>query len=174
MTTQKGTVDKVIARTVNTKKGPMSVYDILVDGTKYQWGFSNPTKAGITDGAEIDFVASATAYGPKIDPATVSVTATGTGATPVRATPADASGTSFRSGRVFPVPATSGEIAIIRQNALTNARELVTSYPALFGCDTSGDAMIQKVLDVARTFADYTSGRDVEEKVAKLALKMEE
>ena len=169
-----GTVDKVIARTVNTRKGPMSVYDIIVDGTKYQWGFSNPTKVGITDGAEIDFTFTTGAYGPKIEPSAVSVKATGSGAAPVRATPTDAGATTARSGRVFPVPATSGEIAIIRQNALTNARELVTAYPSKFNCDSDGEAMVNAILEVARAFADYTSGRDVEEKVAKLALKMEE
>lgn len=172
-----GTVDKVVARTVTTMRGPTSVYDVYVDGTKYGWGFTNPTKVGVTDGAEIEFVIEASPYGPKISEGSVSVKTSGTGAPPVKSaapaprSPAASSGGSRDVG--FPVPVTSEKISILRQNALTNARELVAMYPSMFGAETK-EQLIAAILDTARVFADYSSGRDVEEKVAKLTKKMEE
>lgn len=168
-----GVVDKVEARTVNTKYGPKPVYDIYIDGTKYSWGFANPTKMGVTDGAEIEFDSSPDRYGPKIDTDTVVVKTSGSGRGPVKAAPA--SGGKRASGEAgFPVPVTSDRISILRQNALTNARELVSGYPSLFNCDSDPDTLVEKILEIARVFADYTSGRDVEKKLEKLTSKMEE
>lgn len=81
--------------------------------------------------------------------------------------------------RTFPVPELSGEMAIIRQNALTNARELVSkSFSALVppGAtkaerDQYYDAMIEDVLRVAYKFADFTSGHR-EAKAARQASRL--
>jgi len=175
----RGIVDQVITRTVSTKFGPKPVYDIVVAGTKYSYGFKSPAKEGITDGADIEFEFETDKYGPKIEDGTVTVHSSGTGAAPTPAAkpPYNPVGKPFSGGRadrVFPVPATSGEIAIIRQNALTNARELVAAYPSLFKADKGENDMIDAVLRVAAEFADYTSGRSVEKKLEKLKKKMEE
>lgn len=173
----RGTVDSVVTRTVNTRFGAKPVYDIIVAGTKYSYGFKSPAKEGITDGADIEFETEMDRYGPKVQEGTVTVHTSGTGAAPkAAAKPAAFSGGGGgRADRVFPVPATSGEIAIIRQNALTNARELVAAYPSAFGCGNGdGDKMVERILAVAAEFADYTSGRSVEKKLEALKKKMEE
>ena len=82
-----GIVEKVVERTVNTKRGPTPVFDIYVDGTKYSWGFQRPTKFGITDGAEIKFQATPDKYGPKVEVESVEVVTNGSGAAPVKVAP---------------------------------------------------------------------------------------
>ena len=80
----RGTVDSVLTRTVNTMYGAKPVYDIIVNGTKYSYGFKSPAKEGITDGADIEFETVMDRYGPKVQDGTVVVHASGTGAAPER------------------------------------------------------------------------------------------
>lgn len=173
-----GIVEKVVERTVNTKRGPTPVFDIYVDGTKYSWGFQRPTKFGITDGAEIKFQATPDTYGPKVQVESVEVVTNGSGAAPVKVAHKTAGATGGSGGggwrdAGFPVPVTSEKISILRQNALTNAVNAVNNNAKLFEIKTQAD-LVKTILDVAREFSDYTSGRDVEEKVAKLTSKMED
>ena len=53
--TMKGTVTAVNSRTVTTKYGAKPVFDVVVDGNKYGYGFKDPTKAGLSVGAAIEF-----------------------------------------------------------------------------------------------------------------------
>lgn len=169
-----GKVDRVEQRTVNTKWGPKPVFDLIVDGTKYSWGFKNPTSMGITDGAEIEFDVVADKYGPKINAEHVVLKTSGSGAGPTVATSGTSGGARGRADMGFPVPVTSDKISILRQNALTNARELVQAYPAIFTKDQTEKEMLAAILKIASKFSDFTSGRDIEEKVAKLTSKMAE
>jgi len=168
-----GTVDRVEQRTVNTKFGPKPVYDLVIGGTKYSWGFKNPTTMGVTDGAEIEFSFTPDKYGPKIMVDGVVVKTSGTGA-PVHAVATDApSAKGSGTGVGFPVPVGSDKISILRQNALTNARELVMSDFDMFVDESTEDKIVAAILRIASQFSDFTSGRDIEEKVKKLTSKME-
>lgn len=170
-----GNVEKVVERTVNTKRGPTPVFDLYVAGTKYSWGFKRPSSMGITDGALIKFDFMPDKYGPKVIVETVEVLTSGDGTEPVKKAAAPSGGGAITSNRDagFPVPVTSDKISILRQNALTNARELVQAYPSVFGVDKKPDDMVAKILEIASKFSDYTSGRDVEAKVKKLSGKVE-
>ena len=171
-----GNVEKVVERTVNTKRGPTPVFDLYVAGTKYSWGFKRPSSMGITDGAMIKFDFMPDKYGPKVIVETVEVLTSGDGSSPVKKPTAVGGGSAPITGNRdagFPVPVTSDKISILRQNALTNARELVQAYPSVFGVDKKPDDMVAKILEIASKFSDYTSGRDVEEKVKKLSGKIE-
>lgn len=73
--------------------------------------------------------------------------------------------------RVFPVPSGSGEMAIIRQNALTNAVKMVNDWYALN--DESPDsvsAMADEVIQNAYKFQAFSSGR-LDEKAAEQLAK---
>jgi hypothetical protein len=170
-----GIVERVVEKTVNTKFGPKPVFDIYVNSTKYSWGWKRPSSAGVTDGANISFDFEADKYGPKITDGTVKVLTAGDGTAPVKAAPSSGGAITSNRDAGFPVPVTSDKISILRQNALTNARELVQAYPSVFveGVDKKADDMVAKILEIASKFSDYTSGRDVEEKVKKLAGKVE-
>ena len=63
----------------------------------------------------------------------------------------------FRS----PVPKTHGDTAIMRQNALTNAVNMLNH------CE-SGSYPVDKVLEVAALFAKWTSGQLEQEEAEKL------
>lgn len=176
MTTVTGIVERVVEKTVNTKFGPKPVFDLYVNGTKYSWGWKRPSTAGVTDGANIKFNFEADKYGMKIVEGSVEVLAAGDGSAPVKKLAAVGGGSAPITGNRdagFPVPVTSDKISILRQNALTNARELVQAYPSVFGVDKKPDEMVAKILQIASKFSDYTSGRDVEEKVAKMSTKLE-
>ena len=176
-----GVVTNIESRMVTTKYGNKPVYDVYVNGDKYAFGFKDPTKMGITTGANIEFDFTAGRYGKDMTATTVKVLGSGTGApaTPVAApsrsaptaAPA-ASGGKFDCG--FPIPVTSEKISILRQNALTNAVKAVSDFAASFGvtAELSGDEVIATILHTARAFADYTSGRDAERAVAAVVEKM--
>lgn len=170
-----GKVDSSGSRTVPTKTGRMAkVYDLYVDGVKYGFGFKDPATMGISPGTVVNFAYDPARYN-SIDMGSLvirSITdASGTTAGPSSAhtsTPAPA----FRgkADRPFPVPVTSGEYAIIRQNALTNARELVAvvmgynDTSIMLGDDQAWDGLVNRVLKIAYVFEDYSSGqREVKE-----------
>ena len=154
-----GTVSNVASRQVNTKFGPKPAYDIFIDGTKYSAGFKKPVVA-IGDAVEFEFKTSQ--YGNEI----VSITKTGAGSPP----PANASAavaavraTGFSGGGkgVFPIPALDGQRAIVRQNALTNAREFYCQHndAALDITEAEEiDKHVAEVIRIARQFEAYSCG----------------
>jgi hypothetical protein len=163
-----GIVQEVKQRQVSTKYGMKPVYDLVISNTKYGWGFKDPNSLGISVGTEVSFESTSDKYGPKIDPTSLLVL--GQGKTPPAKTNGAAGHTSsYRDRGSFPISKSSGEFAIIRQNALTNARELVGLYIA-WTADTDLDDVVETIIKVANIFADYSSGqREVKaaEKITK-------
>jgi hypothetical protein len=69
----------------------------------------------------------------------------------------------------------SEKVSICRQNALTNARELLTHFEHQFNLEgATPEEILNAVLNVARTFTDYTTGALDREKAESVAIKMEE
>jgi hypothetical protein len=156
-----GIVQEVKQRQVKTKYGLKPVYDLVINNNKYGWGFKDPTLTGISIGTEISFDELADKYGPKI--IVDSVLVGGQGKTPPAKTSSAAGNTTgYRERGSFPISKASGEFAIIRQNALTNARELCTycwhSVDGVAEPDTI-DESAETIIRIANIFADYSSGQ---------------
>lgn len=153
-----GIVSNVASRQVNTKLGTKTAYDIYIDGTKYSAGFKKPF-VGVGDAVEFEFKTNQ--WGGEI----VSIVKTGASPTP---SPTTASARPFATGApsyggkgVFPIPPLDGQRAIVRQNALTNARELVNNFitEAIPKNDKAAvDAVVDEVIRIARKFEAYACG----------------
>ena len=142
-------------------------------GDKVDCGFTDP---GLNAGDVVEFMGDSGQYGIKV----VKGTLKHSSKTPVEATdkPAGATGGATRtggsggaSGRPFPVPSASGEMAIIRQNALTNAVQFFNSQ--YYSTDTENPTIIEKadmVIELAYKFAEFSSGQR-EVKAAQEILK---
>lgn len=163
-----GIVQAVNAREVTTKWGKKNVYDIVVDGNTFNAGFSKPA-FGIGDAVTFD--SSTGKYGNDITKG--SLKAAGSipqTQSPIAAKAAPPPVQKFGGyERTFPVGALSPERAIIRQNSLTNARELVLKNEDK---ELSNKALAEEVIAVARIFEAYSAGDlDVEEVKAEVAAK---
>lgn len=166
MTTQ-FTVNAVTSRMVNTKFGAKPVYDLETTIGKVKYGWKDPRKAGIDSGTAIEATINQSKYGAEVVEGTVKVL-TG-GASPAASTPPPQSRTPSSGGggygaasRPFPVPKTSGEMAIIRQNALTNAVNAFQHYLGFSPDNTAAgdlDDYVNQIIEIAYKFAEFTSGQ---------------
>lgn len=151
------TVQTISSKAVTTKFGPKPTFSIKgTDGQWYKCGFTKPK---CVEGDTIEVNVKETDYGTEIvDPKNITVV----GGSPISVpTPSGtrSGGSGSRSGydRVFPVPALSPERAIIRQNALTNARELYVG--TLTGKkEVALDDAARHIIDIARIFEAYSTG----------------
>lgn len=164
------TVAQISSKSVTTKFGPKPVFSIKGDdGTWYKCGFTKP-KCSEGDTIEVDV--KETDYGTEIiDPKNIRAVGGGGVSVPTASAPRS-SGGGGRAGydRVFPVPALSPERAIIRQNALTNARELVVASHGGKPYDLTSTHMTQDIIAIARMFESYSTGDiDKAEAMAEIA-----
>lgn len=151
------TVQTISSKSVTTKFGPKPVFSIKgTDNNWYKCGFTKPK---CSEGDTIEVNVKETDYGSEItDPKNITIVGGG-GVSVPSASPVRSGGTASRGGydRVFPVPALSPERAIIRQNALTNARELyVGTLDTKKG--VSLDDAAKHIIEVARIFEAYSTG----------------
>lgn len=153
-----GIVKSMGSKEVKTKFGMKPTYSFNIDGEWFSMGFSKP-KFG--KGDSISFEYSETTYGNTVDAKSVSVDGAGSSAPVASAKPAFTGG----GKGVFPIPALDGQRAIVRQNALTNARELVVG---LHDGEVDHDALAEKIIRLARKFESYACG-DLD---AQMAQKM--
>lgn len=161
MATYSFEVGQINARDVTGKFGPAKAYDLIgVDGTKYSFGFKAPNTMGIAVGSVVNAQGVADKYGIKLDPKTVrvggTVDETATVPAPAKATPY-----SGRAEKVFPLPTTHGDTAIIRQNALTNAVATVADFIATQPTEKwpTLDVWTDMVITTAYKFAEFSSGQ---------------
>ena len=163
-----GKVEDITIRTVTTKFGTKPTYTLLVGGVGYQAGFTKP-RCSIGDVVEFDSVNSK--YGEEIVKGSLSVSTgiptppTTTASAPVTESHAKVSDVARPrdrfEGRRFPIDALAAERSIIRQNALTQARELVCAYSPVNEDVTEEPALMAKadlVIRVAKKFEAYSSG----------------
>lgn len=146
---------------------------IKVNGVWYS-AYSAATLAAINDGDVVTFESQASPDGRWQNiKGKVTVDATGAMDTPVSAK-GPALQTTVNSRYTFPIPATDSQRSILRQNALTNAREVVCAQ-GWSEDDVSLDDVAKVIINIARKFEEYTSGdSDMElakEKLSKMEVK---
>lgn len=154
-----GVVEQVGGKDVNTKFGVKPTFSFKVNGQWFSAGFKDPK---VSVGDSIGFEYEPDKYGNKLHDGSIKkgVSAPANTAAPTGST---GGGSSGRHGS-FPIGALDGQRSIIRQNALTNARELYQTFMALGnsvafnsdGLDTSTAA--NQIINVARKFEAYTAG----------------
>lgn len=158
-------VTKINGKDVNTKFGLKKSYSFMADGEWYNHGFKKPT---FNEGDDITFSFSEGKYGKDVDVASVRVV--GSGRAPTAATVAGSaapkSGGYMKAEKPFPVPALHGDRAIIRQNALTNAREAWVASNGGKAFTFDPDVVAAAVLSLARKFEAYSTG-DLDVEMAK-------
>ena len=158
MTTATGVVKGIYNKDVKTKFGMKKVYDLLLDdGNYYKQGFKKPI-CDVGDSVTIEY--NVGQYGNEITSLIRSGSST---AAPAKAgentgeQPNQRSQTYNNKGnKPFPVPSDHGDRSIIRQNSLTNARELVQSYYE--GHKFSFDEEVDLIIKTAYKFEEYSSG----------------
>lgn len=166
-----GVVEAVDSKLVNTKFGQKSTYSAKVGGTWLKFAFKNP---GLNVGDNIEAEYNVSQYGNdvqsfvKTSGVSAPTTTAGTASAPAAARPAPTS----RAGS-FPIPALDGQRAIVRQNALTNARELAiaslgTTVVALTKKEV--EKVADNIIELARKFESYSCG-DGEMEAAKAAVE---
>lgn len=163
------TVANIEAKSINTKFGPKNKYVVIdVVGNRYEAGWK---ALGFPPGSVITGTVTPTKYGNEITGITVlsmgSTPTVGTAAPAPVSAPPTVSSAPVAKG--FPLDPTSREISIIRQNALTNAvKTMETLYDGTSLVGMSTEEYTDKILDVARKFADYTSGHDLLNRLASM------
>ncbi len=169
MATVTGVVTNLSSRIVTTKYGPKPVFALTVDGTEYDAGFAKKNTAAI--GTTVTLDVEMDKYGKmKINNLSMGGSAAASPPSVVASKPTAT--TSYGRDRPFPIPLTHGDRSIVRQNALTNARELVSSG-TLASDGMSDGAIAERIIQLAYAFESYTSGQReqvmAEEATAKLA-----
>lgn len=173
-----GSITAVFTQPRNTRFGLRPVTFVTINGENYQLGFG---KHSVKVGDSVGFEVEDKGYGPEAKKGSLTILGVPTGAAPVAATPAVAaySGGAPKSGGkssgVFPIPALSGERAIIRQNALTQAREVVLkTMPVVSEVGRSpahaNDVLTEEIIRLARRFEAYAAG-DTDMAEAKAEVK---
>lgn len=165
-------VTRISNKSVPTKYGNKQTFSFQgSDGEWYSLGFKKPR---FVVGDEISFEYEDNTYGHQVDDASVKVAGSSApsvtkGVSTMPAKP-EFSGAK-RMPSVFPIPALDGQRAIIRQNALTNAREL---YAAAFGgkpfAIDVNDGAAGVIIALARQFEAYTAG-DIDTAMAEKMVK---
>lgn len=169
MNVSNGRVEAVSTKPVETRYGTKNTYSIKVDGKWYKCAFKDPKLAS---GDVVSFEYTPGKYGDEVNTATIKKE---TGAVPTPAAPAGAEpAPRFNSARhgAFPIPALDGQRSIVRQNALTNAREMVVAAMCQ-GQKTVAldiDTHSALVINLAKKFEAYTAG-DMDLEVAKASLE---
>jgi hypothetical protein len=164
-------VENITSKDVNTKFGPKPAYSIYADGERYSYGFKKPTfKIGDT----IDFQFTENTYGKNVDLNSVQLLAKGEGAptaTPAPTPPSPSKAPYSPPTRPFPIPALHGDRAIVRQNSLTNAVNLLREDKETI--KLTPDDRANLVINVARMFEAYSCG-DLDMEQALLMAKTDE
>ena len=143
---------------------------VVVEGIKY--GCYDPSKANLSEvnaGDTIEFMYQEKGKYTNVT-GRISVRAKHAGA-PIPPTTAPTSSAPPRKGGwAFPIPALDGQRAIVRQNSVTNATNLVGHFIDS-GMDIGSDMDIAtRIVSIAKVFEEYSTG-DLDAKLADEAMK---
>jgi hypothetical protein len=143
-------------------KRPFTVHSVVLeDGTVVEVGYKQPYRVGEYFNRAVE-----TKYGKLKDMGPAVAGDSELGSSPP-ATPGRPAAVGAPTGRTFPVSQESPEMSIIRQNALTNAREVVMAAYERGPINGQAKADRQQMLDtiaedvlyLAYKFADFSSGQ---------------
>ena len=153
-------VDQVSTKPVSTKFGQKTTYSFKVGSDWFKTGFK---KHGLNVGDVVSFDYTDGAYGKEVVEGTLVKTGAGAATPQVNTTapmlPRSAAGGGGKG--VFPIPPLDGQRSIVRQNALTNARELYTKLP--IDSSHTYKTHAELIIRLAQEFEAYTAGdRDLE------------
>ncbi len=160
-----------------TRFGEKDTYYFYVGGEKYSTGFS---RHNLNRGDVVSFSFSTDRYGNQVDVKAISKAAEGMApkgpAAAPAAKPAERPAYSGGSKGVFPIPPLDGQRSIVRQNALTNAREVYTHYISMGKTSAIGTDELERaamgIVAIAKLFERYTAGdMDLEEVEAESTAK---
>lgn len=174
MTTMNITVGSIEVKMVTTKYGAKPTYLITgTDGMRYNCGFKNPR---VVEGETFSANCEEGKYGFEVDVSSVKKGSTVSVATPTAAPTTTAAKEPTRSYgppvKPFPIPPLHGDRAIIRQNALTNARELYAASAGGKPFALDADLSASLIIELARKFEAYSCG-DLDLEAAVAAMKEE-
>lgn len=141
-----GVVEALGGKDVNTKFGLKPTFSFKVNGQWISAGFKDPK---VQVGDNISFEYEPDKYGNKLHDGSIKKgVAVATGSS------VSAPSVSGRHGS-FPIGPLDGQRSIIRQNALTNARELFVACAVPTAAE---DAHALRIIEIARIFEAYTTG----------------
>jgi len=148
-----GVVESIGTKEVKTRFGMKPTFSMKVDGEWYKLGFTKPK---CDKGDEVSFSYVEGTYGREVDAKAI-IVGSGAKSVPTPGAAAPRAAPSYGGKGVFPIPALDGQRAIVRQNALTNAREAVV---ASFGGKVfMADApLADNIISLARKFEAYACG----------------
>lgn len=147
-----GIVESLGTKEVKTRFGMKPTFSMKVDGEWYKLGFTKPK---CDKGDEVSFSYVEGTYGREVDAKAISV-GSGAKSAPTPGAAAPRAAPSYGGKGVFPIPALDGQRAIVRQNALTNARELVVGCAG--GKAFDADEEVVRIIAIARKFEAYACG----------------
>ena len=159
MTVISGKIAGIEPRAVNTRNGVKTTYNVTLDsGDRFDTVFKAPAQLGLGGvGDNVTVTVEETKWGNKFK---------SLGGTPSSVQPSGTTAPSRSAGiagRPFPVPRTSGEMAIIRQNALTNAVNLWSHYIGTLPPEAAeavlNDDVEELIIATAYKFANFSSGQ---------------
>ncbi len=146
------TIEQVKSKTVTTKFGEKLSYSFKANGDWFNHGFKKPVFA---EGDVVTFDYAEGKYGKDVDPTTVRKAS---GAAPAASVP-KSTGASFSAPKsVFPISPMDGQRSIIRQNCVTNARELFIASHGGKAFDLTKEDAITTIINLARKFEAYAAG----------------
>lgn len=163
-----GAITAIQSEPRNTKYGSRNVHYIHVNGERFQLGFG---KLEVKVGDVVDFDSGDKGYGPEVTKGSLVVVSSGVvgpvvpivagvSLTPAMAdSPAPAPKSGGKAPTPFPIPALHGDRAIVRQNALTQARGLVeASMPKETRSLADLEALAHVIVKLAPIFEAYSAG----------------
>lgn len=155
------TIEEVSTKEVKTKFGMKPTYSIKADGVWYKCGFKKPH---VSAGDVVNFSYTEGAYGKDIDMDSFkSASSASKSATEAPAASRPVSSPTYSGKGVFPIPPLDGQRAIVRQNSLTNAVNLLKDS---LDKELTDEQNAERVISVARMFEAYSCG-DVDLVLAK-------
>lgn len=167
---KQGVIEAVSTKQVKTRFGDKDTYSIKVGGDWYNAGFA---KLHAGQGDTVTFEYDETKWGKQIVKGTLAM---GVGGNPASGsvTPNPRTGTNTSGKGVFPVPTFDGQRSIIRQNAVTNANQMIrTAIENVDGfLPNTIDEMLKVLIDTARAIESYTTGDSDREEAKRIASTM--
>lgn len=155
-------IETMSTKQVKTKFGMKPTFSMKADGEWYGCGFKKPP---CSEGDTVDFTFTEGTYGKVIDEGSIKVISRGAiggavlGAVDVPKSAGSAGKPYGPPAKPFPIPALHGDRAIVRQNALTNAREaVVAAMSSGKGFALDIDVFATQVIALARKFEAYSCG----------------